>query len=51
MCGDFWQLHPVSGAYLASDPTTVFVGRAQKVFLIFGKTTATPLDTIGNSRS
>ena len=35
MCGDFWQLQPVSGIYLASDFTCIAAGRAQKAMELF----------------
>ena len=35
MCVDLWQLHPVSGTFLASDFTTVPPGRAQKALRLF----------------
>ena len=35
MCGDFWQLHPVLGTFLASDFTDVPAGRAQKALSLF----------------
>ena len=35
MCADLWQLHPVSGTFLASDFTVVTPGRAQKALSLF----------------
>ena len=35
MLGDFWQLHPVSGVFLASNPTNVSPGRAQNALKLF----------------
>ena len=35
MLGDFWQLHPVSGTYLASDPGLVSYGLARNALNIF----------------
>ena len=35
MCGDFWQLQPVLGIYLASDFTCVAEGRAQRAMELF----------------
>ena len=37
MCADLWQLHPVSGTFLASDFTVVPAGRAQKALSLFGE--------------
>ena len=35
MCGDFWQLHPVSGTFLCSNPVEVPAGRAREALNIF----------------
>ena len=35
MCADFWQLHPVSGTFIASDPSLAPAGRAQNALSIF----------------
>ena len=35
MCGDFWQLHPVSGIFLAADFTEISPGRAADALKIF----------------
>ena len=35
MCGDFWQLHPVLGTFLADDPTMIPAGRAQNAMRLF----------------
>ena len=35
MCADFWQLHPVSGTFLASNPIYVSAGRAQNALSMF----------------
>ena len=35
MCGDFWQLHPVSGTYLCSNPLDVPPGRARNALTMF----------------
>ena len=35
MCADFWQLQPVTGTFLASDPTVVPPGRAQNALSLF----------------
>ena len=35
MCGDFWQLHPVSGIFLASDFTEISPGRARDALTLF----------------
>ena len=35
MCADFWQLHPVTGTFIASDPTLTPAGRAQNALSIF----------------
>ena len=35
MCADFWQLHPVSGTFLASNPTEVPYGRAYNASKLF----------------
>ena len=35
MCVDFWQLHPVTGTFIASDPTLTPAGRAQNALSIF----------------
>ncbi len=35
MCADFWQLHPVSGTFLADDPTLTPAGRAQNALALF----------------
>ena len=35
LCGDFWQLHPVTGTYLASNPLDIPAGVAQNAMNIF----------------
>ena len=35
MCGDFWQLHPVSGIFLAADFTVISPGRAANALNLF----------------
>ena len=35
MCGDFWQLNPVTGTFIASDPTLTPPGRAYNALSIF----------------
>ena len=35
MCADFWQLHPVSGTFLATNPLDVGDGCAQTALLMF----------------
>ena len=35
MCGDFWQLHPVSGTFLASDPSVGSAGRTRNALEMF----------------
>ena len=35
MCADFWQLHPVSGTFLASDPCPIPAGCAQNALEMF----------------
>ena len=35
LCGDFWQLHPVSGTYLCSNPIDIPAGRARNALSIF----------------
>ena len=35
MLGDFWQLHPVSGTYLASNPLLVPAGLARNALELF----------------
>ena len=35
MCGDFWQLHPTGGTFLASNPVEVDGQRAQKGLNLF----------------
>ena len=35
MCADFWQLHPVTGTFLASNPLDVPAGCAQRALELF----------------
>ena len=35
MCADFWQLHPVSGTFIASNPTVLSPGSAYDVACMF----------------
>ena len=35
LCGDFWQLHPVSGTFLCSNPIDVPAGRARNALNLF----------------
>ena len=48
MCGDFWQLHPVSGTFLADDPTVIPAGRAQNALRLFGRTMRTAFAHFGH---
>ena len=38
MCADFWQLSPVSGTFLASNPLDVPAGSAQRALQLFWQT-------------
>ena len=35
LCGDFWQLHPVSGTCLCSSPVDIPAGRARNALSLF----------------
>ena len=35
MCADFWQLHPVTGTFLASNPLHVPAGCAHRALEVF----------------
>ena len=35
LCGDFWQLHPVSGTFLCSNPIDIPAGRARNALNLF----------------
>ena len=35
MCADFWQLHPVSGTFLGSNPVSIRAGLAQNAMNLF----------------
>ena len=45
MLGDFWQLHPVTGTFLATNPSEIPAGRAQNALNLFW---TEGLDTIRN---
>ena len=48
MCADFWQLHPVTGTFLASNPLDVPVGCAHRALALFWQSGWTVCDRFGS---